>query len=108
MVLSFYDAASDRITIVGINNKNHPVSLNGSLKNLPAISGFKMYYTDSVQNLHKNDDVTVYDNTFTTSIPSSSVYTLTGLGKKNDVAENAIKPDEHAYRLAELYKNAGK
>ena len=93
MVLSFYDSASNRITIVGINNKNHPVTLNGSLKNLPAISSFEMYYTDSVQNLHKNDDVAVYDNAFTATVPSNSVYTLTGLGKKNDVAENAMKPE---------------
>ena len=80
-VLAFYDPASQRVSIVGINKKPYPVTLNGTLANLPAISNFEMYYTNNTENVHKDADVTVKGKTFKTIIPANCIFTLTGAGK---------------------------
>lgn len=81
IVLAFYDPSSKRISVVGINRKTTPVSLNGSMKNLPAINKMEMYYTDPVKNVYKHPDINVKNRSFKTTIPANCIFTLTGITK---------------------------
>lgn len=78
IALSFYDTSSHRVSIVGINNRNKPIRLNGTLINLPTINHLEVYYTNEVENLHRNADISAAGNSFTTSLPPNCIFTLTG------------------------------
>lgn len=78
IVVAFYHAALQKVTVVGINTSNSSVTLNGTLANLPAINHFEMYHTNSTDNLHKDEDVTIADNIFKAYIPANCIFTLTG------------------------------
>lgn len=80
-VSAFYDPSSKRVSVVGINRRDHPVALNGSLKNLPALNKLELYYTDNVKNLQKDAAVNARGSSFKATIPANCIFTLTGFTK---------------------------
>jgi len=77
-VLAFHDPVSKRVSVVGVNRKKSPVTLSGSLKNLPAVRKLEVYYTDNIKNMRKDIDINVKNRSFKTSIPADCIFTLTG------------------------------
>ena len=66
----------NQLVIVGRNNSNDAVTLNGTMNNLTQQNSLKMFFTDSLQNLCRTDDIPVVDNSFSATIPAKSVFTL--------------------------------
>lgn len=80
--LGFYDPSSKRVSLVGINRKKNPLSLSGSLKNLPVIKHLEMFYTDNIKNMFKEEAlINIKNRSFKTSIPGNCIFTLTGLAE---------------------------
>jgi O-glycosyl hydrolase len=110
VVLAFYDDSSRRVSIVGINKKNSPVTINGSLANLPAIDKFEMHYTNSDKNMYKNPDIKMMGKVFKTVIPSNCIFTLTGIAsERKKISSTGIKPEPAGWYAGDIHvhKNCG-
>ena len=110
VALAFYDEASQQVSIVGINKRHIPVSLNGTVVNLPAISNLAMYYTDNTENVRRLANVTVKNNTFKTNIPANCIFTLTGISIKNKTASTPkAKPEPKNWYAGDMHvhRNCG-
>lgn len=78
-VYAFYDQASSRVTIVGRNAGTSNILVSGSLSNLPTVTSFESYLTDSSNNFARLANVSVSSGAFSFSAPSDSFFTLTTL-----------------------------
>ncbi|MFT3705310.1 MAG: hypothetical protein QM802_23280 [Agriterribacter sp.] len=76
-VVAFYNEASKKITIAGINKSHHPISLNTTFSNLPAFAGFETYITSETDNMHRNADAKTKGKTFKNIIPANCIFTVT-------------------------------
>jgi O-glycosyl hydrolase len=76
-ILAFYNEASKKLSMVGINKSHHPVNLNGILNNLPVVTGFETYITSNTENVHHVADVKVKGKSFKTLIPADCIFTFT-------------------------------
>ena len=98
------------VIIVGINTQNNPVTIKGSLVNLPEIDRFEMYHTSSSDNLHKDNDVTVTSKAFKTTIPANCIFTLTGKEVESKTASTKhTKPEPSDWYAGDihLHRNCG-
>lgn len=77
-VLAFNDTVTGRITITGINRGDSPVELKAGFVSLPEIKSLDMYYTDSIRNLYKDNEILVRNKSFGATIPGKCIFTLTG------------------------------
>ena len=107
-VLAFQDSASGNLTIVGINTSSLPLTVSGNLTSLPSISHFEMYYTNAIENLHKDADVNVTDDSFSVMVPANSIFTLKGF-KDKKVAVNTAKPEPADWYTGDIHvhRNCG-
>jgi len=76
-ILAFNNEALKKITLVGINKSHHPVNLNATLTNLPAVTSFEIYVTSITENMHQNANVKVKGKGFKTAIPADCIFTIT-------------------------------
>jgi len=108
-VLAFHDTESNRVSIVGINKRHRPFTMDGSLANLPAINRLEMYYTSNTENVHRSADVAVKDKTFKTVIPADCIFTLTGLGNATGAGRSSIKPEPPTWYAGDIHvhRNCG-
>jgi O-glycosyl hydrolase len=77
LVLAFHHAPSKTTTITGINMTDKPITIDGSLMNLPDIDYFELYRTNKEEDLHRGENVAVKNKAFRTSIPPNTIFTLT-------------------------------
>lgn len=75
---AFYHQASGRITIVS-RNTGSTTTVSATLTNLPAVSSFAYYKTDSTNNMAQGADVAVTGGAFSFSVPSGAIVTLTAI-----------------------------
>jgi O-glycosyl hydrolase len=75
--VAFSDAGSKKIVIVGMNAKNYPVTLEGSVKGISSFANAEIFITDSINNLREHKLV-VNGGAFTTIIPPKCIFTITG------------------------------
>jgi O-glycosyl hydrolase len=75
-LLGFYGAGSGQLALTGINSSPDPVSLVGTLTNLPALSSLDLYYTDSATNLCWAGAIAVSNGVFSALVPPDCVFTL--------------------------------
>jgi len=75
-VSAFYNKATGTTVITGKNDSRSAQTMKGILKNLPAISTLKYYYSDATHNFSQGSDVTVTNQTFSKLLPASCVFTL--------------------------------
>jgi len=75
-ILAFNNEALKKITLVGINKSHHPVNLNATLTNLPAVTSFEIYVTSITENMHQNANVKVKGKGFKTTIPADCIFTI--------------------------------
>lgn len=73
---AFYHQASGRITIV-TRNTGSTTTVSATLANLPTVSSFAYYKTDSTNNMAQSTDVAVSGGAFSFSVPSGAIVTLT-------------------------------
>ena len=98
--VAFYDALSRKVTIVGVNQRNSAVDLKVSLTGLPAMKLFEKYHTNVSHNLFKGDDINVSGQTFNTTIPANSIFTLTS---KSSNSEALIKPEPKGWYAGDIH-----
>ncbi len=77
MMLAFYHPASGRVTLTGFNTGGR-TTIPITLLSLPAVTNFALYYTDANTNLNQSTNYAVTNASFTATIPSNCVFTLTG------------------------------
>ncbi len=77
-VAAFYHPQSETISIVGINRKKSPLTLNGSVKGVPRVRKLEMYHTDNIENVHHDSSVNVRSGSFKVIVPADCIFTLTG------------------------------
>lgn len=75
-VLAFYNDNTNKISITGVNKSHHPIHLDGTLNNLPAVVGFDTYFTSNTENMRRGATVKPKGKTFKTSIPAECIFTL--------------------------------
>lgn len=76
-IAAFYNEASKKISIVGVNKSHQPVNINGTLTNLPAVAGLETYITSNTENVQRSADVKVKGKIFKTTIPPDCIFTIT-------------------------------
>jgi hypothetical protein len=81
-ILAFHDPISGRITIIGQNKNSDAIEINALLKNLAPIASMEMIYTDSLNNLSLNNNITIEGNSFTASVPENCIFTFTGIASQ--------------------------
>jgi len=108
-VLAFHDAVSNRISLVGINKGHRPVTVEGSLANLPEINTFELYYTNKSENVHRDADIPIRDRVFKTTLPPDCIFTLTGFGDKNAAMKGAMTPQPPDWYAGDIHvhRNCG-
>ncbi|MBN1479666.1 CehA/McbA family metallohydrolase [candidate division KSB1 bacterium] len=76
LVVYAFQNPNEQLVIVGRNNQKNSVILKGTVHNLTHVKPFEMFYTDSLNNKSRSDDITIEDNVFSATIPAKSVFTL--------------------------------
>ncbi|MEP7110470.1 MAG: CehA/McbA family metallohydrolase [Ferruginibacter sp.] len=104
--VAFYHEASKRVSIVGINKRHIPVSLDATVANLPGINKLELYYTDNTENLHKAADINLIGKSFNISIPPDCIFTITGIENENKTALKPEPPDWYAGDI-HVHRNCG-
>ncbi|HNP24576.1 MAG TPA: CehA/McbA family metallohydrolase [Panacibacter sp.] len=107
-VLAFQDGMTKDVSIVGINTSGKAVEMDAAFKNLPAISRFEMYYTNSTENLHKNTDVKVNASAFSVTIPANCIFTLRSAPEENKPG-TMIRPEPGDWYAGDIHvhRNCG-
>jgi len=67
-----------QLVIVGCNNSHCPITVKGKLFNLSGEDTFEMFFTDSLNDLYRTNEIAIADSSFSVNIPARAVYTLTG------------------------------
>lgn len=65
-----------QLVVVGRNDSADPITIRGNLKNISKVKAFEMFYTDSLHDLFKAEDVAISDNSFEAVVPADAVFTL--------------------------------
>jgi hypothetical protein len=110
IALAFYNIASKQVSIVGINKRHRPVSLNATIANLPAISSLEMYYTNNTENVRKLAGVPVNSNAFKTTIPANCIFTLASMPVKSKTASTPkLNPEPKDWYTGDIHvhRNCG-
>jgi hypothetical protein len=83
---AFYDQTSGRVTIMGQNTGAGSDTITTNLTNLPPVSSFEYYQTNSTQNMQRGTDVAVTGSSFTFTVPANTIYTLTSTSAPDTTA----------------------
>jgi O-glycosyl hydrolase len=76
--VGFVHAASGKVTIVGHNVGGAPITIQGRLLNVPTVTSFEVYVTDSgSRSLQRAADVPVSGGQFVVTIPADAFFSLT-------------------------------
>jgi hypothetical protein len=76
-IVTVYNPATGKAAIIGRNSGNSPITINGQLLDLPAMSTLALYETNPSMNLSRKGDVSVAGGFFTAQISADSIFTLT-------------------------------
>ncbi|MGZ3744609.1 MAG: glycoside hydrolase family 30 beta sandwich domain-containing protein [Pseudobdellovibrionaceae bacterium] len=83
---AFFHQISQRVTIV-VYNSGSATNISTSLSGLPSLSSVSYYKTDSANNLTQTADISVSGgNSFSFSVPASSIVTVTGSASSASVS----------------------
>lgn len=105
--VAFYDSATGKMTLVGMNMKNYAVQLDGSMSNLPVSGSMEMYYTDSIVNMQKNKISMTAGKSFKTAVPPKSIFAITIQVSK--IKTTSMKPQPAGWYSGDIHvhKNCG-
>jgi O-glycosyl hydrolase len=108
--VAFFDSLSQAITVVGVNQTNTALTLNISMKGLPAVGTFQKFYTNTIRNVYRDEDIRISGNVINTTIPAGCIFTLTGTGRRqNSVATAKIRPEPADWFAGDIHvhRNCG-
>ncbi len=94
-----------QLVITGSNKAGYPVTINGTLANIPAGKNLRMIYTGSAENLKQGNDISVSGESFKAMIPPDCVFTITG----STDSEAATKPEPENWYAGDMHihRNCG-
>ena len=97
------------MVIVGRNNSNRTIAVNGIFSNLPVLKNMKLIYTDSTTNLTEGNEIIVSEKSFKASIPAESVFTITGMSDQLSSSMRTIKPEPSDWYAGDIHvhRNCG-
>jgi len=97
------------IVIVGRNNTDRTIAVNGLLANLPALKNMKLIYTDSTHNSFEGSKIIVSAACFKAAIPAESVFTITGIADSLSSSGNREKPEPANWYSGDIHihRNCG-
>jgi hypothetical protein len=103
-----YRNPDGKVMILGRNNSNHTLVVNGILSNLPAQKNIKLIYTNSTTNLREGNEMVGSGKDFKASIPAESVFTITGIADGSS-ATNELKPEPSDWYAGDIHihRNCG-
>jgi len=98
-----------KMVIVGRNNSKRTITVNGILSNLPVVKNMKLIYTSSASNLTEGNEIMVSGKSFKASIPSESVFTITGTSGILSSSTNTIRPEPPDWHAGDMHvhRNCG-
>jgi hypothetical protein len=107
-VYSFINPDGNMV-ILGRNNANRTLVINGILSNLPALQNMKLICTNSTVNLREGNEIKVSGVSFKASIPAESVFTITGRVELLSKSINVMKPEPSDWYAGDLHihRNCG-
>jgi O-glycosyl hydrolase len=98
-----------QLVIVGRNNGQNAITINGTLSNLPPIRSLKMIYTSPEVNLYKSTEVILNNNMMKVSLPANCIFTLTGSADFIQASVSGIKPEPDDWFAGDMHihRNCG-
>jgi O-glycosyl hydrolase len=78
LVVHAFNNSNGELVIVGRNNGNSTVKINGTLSNIPEMLKFKVFQTNETQNIKQGADVTSANGAFNLSVSPGTTFTLVG------------------------------
>lgn len=98
-----------KLVIVGKNNSDQAIAINGILSNLPVLKNIKLIYTDSITNLTTGTEINVSGKNFRASVPAESVFTITGISDQLSSSMRTIKPEPADWYSGDIHihRNCG-
>ena len=78
-VLAFMNSAYGNLSIIGIHKGKNEIKTEFVLENLPEIGNIEFYYTDSINNLTKKEDIHVNGKKIQVSVPADCLFTIAGI-----------------------------
>ena len=98
-----------KIVILGRNNSNRTITVNGIFSNLPVLKNMKLIYTDSINSLTNGNEITVSEKSFRVSVPAESVFTITGISGQLSSSLRTIKPEPSDWYAGDIHihRNCG-
>jgi hypothetical protein len=97
------------LVILGRNNTNRTLVVNGILSNLPTLKNMKLIYTNSTANLIEGNEINVSGVSFKASIPAESVFTISGRVDLLSGSTNIMKPEPSDWYAGDIHihRNCG-
>lgn len=93
-----------QFVIVGQNQSNYPILIKGNHVNLPEVNSFEMFFTDSLNNLGKLDDIEVSDSSFLVTIPAKAVFTLSENTTNNQLRKmSLLRPEPSDWYSGDMH-----
>ncbi len=108
-ITAFYDPASRRFTLSGINNESLQIELTAALKNLPDSDSLTLYYTDATHNLSIGKVATCSCGSLKAELPPACIFTITGILDQGIGTLNAGKPEQKGWYAGDMHvhRNCG-
>jgi fibronectin type 3 domain-containing protein len=85
-LLAFHDPASGRVTLVGRNTSTTALTFTGTVTGVDGLTSLASYRTNATANTEAAGDIPVTAGTFSATIPSDTLFTLTGVTGPANVA----------------------
>jgi O-glycosyl hydrolase len=107
-ILAFYDSATKKLIITGINNSIQPVSADVHLKNISAIDQFEFFHTSAGTNNFQHPDIKTSAQTFHVNIPAQAIFTITAK-EKQDITITPVRPEPANWFAGDIHvhRNCG-
>lgn len=97
------------VVVLGRNNSNKTLYINGILSNLPALKSIKLIYTNSSVNLYVDNEITVSEGCFKASIPAETVFTITEIADPLSSSMKIMKTEPSDWYAGDIHihRNCG-
>lgn len=109
LVVYAYLNPDGNIVILGRNNSNRTIAVNGILASLPALKKMKLTYTNSTADFIEGNDIIVSGEGFQASIPAESVFTINGItdSPKSQLKDDKPEPSDWYAGDIHIHRNCG-
>jgi O-glycosyl hydrolase len=98
-----------KLVILGRNNSDGTLAVNGVFSNLPVLKNMKLIFTDSITSITQGKEIIVSGRSFRASVPAKSVFTITGISDQLSSSIRTIKPEPSDWYSGDIHihRNCG-